>query len=66
MPEFNRTTLQIKSSITGVWDISVVPTGEWCATHEEFDGAEDSGDDRVVYAGTAVELIEAVREYGEG
>lgn len=58
-------SIQIKSSATGVWDVEMIPTGDWCATHEDIDGAEDSGDDRVVYGNTIADLIEGVRDYGE-
>lgn len=59
------THLRIISSITGVWGVELLPTGDWRATHEEFDGAEDAGDDRVVYGNTVDDLIERVIDYGE-
>jgi hypothetical protein len=57
--------LQIKSNISGVWIIEEVIPGEWYATHEDIDGAEDSYDDRIMHGKTLNNLIENIRAYDE-
>lgn len=55
-------SLQIKSTVSGIWDVDSIPIG-WRATGEDYDGAEDALDDSVVWGKTLDDLFSEIRDW---
>lgn len=54
--------LQLVSSVSGAWDVGSMPLG-WDAVSVDYDGAEDSGDTRSLWASTITELVSEIRNW---
>ena len=58
-------SLQIISTKSGKWDVDWLPTGDLRATSENYDGAEDSLNDDILYGTCIDDLMDSVRLYDQ-